>query len=266
MTHDIITAAISGANRGLPFVVKRDHDTAEFRRLLSIDPEKPETFMPLVMNLSACGFSTHGIIPPLIPPGDTPQASITIGGETCIPLWSSQKPPSFLFVASTLPVATEWSLTKLDSARATLTNDAGYVAAVSATAEGGALRVFWPPSTGFIGDLEVNQLLWDAFSPVVMKIPPTGYPFAAADAKLTGVREITSLLQSSDLVTVHASILRPEERMAAVTSAVVRRYIRGLIQATDGMDRMMSLYPDYAAMFLMLDGALLKFNGSLLIL
>lgn len=233
MITDIYMAAITGGRRQLPFFAPDDQDINEFRKALLIDPASPATFNPLIRVIGAFPYTMDGLPIPVPPPGIAENPSITGSGPLAV-AWTTGSPPYFTHVPSTLPMPLVWTLTRLSSTTAKLVNDAGLDTVVECKCTNDTLFPVWPSYVGSNMGAVVSHTYWEAGSPVQFSIPPTSYPFAFADAALTSKPFTMRLLSDAGAITLHASLLRPQERVAVVAAAVVKRFVRNLIQVSNG--------------------------------
>ena len=243
MITDIFMAAITGARRSLPFTAPVDGDINVFRALLSIDAAVPASYVPLIRAIGAFPYVTDGLMLPVPPSGAMPVPSITMGGSTVQPAWTSSKPPTFIHKPAQLPVPSVWTLTRINAATALLVNDAGYRAVVPChLSQSGTVTPAWPAEVGSSMGVQ-DDGTWSTGTSVVFNIPSCAYPFAYADKMLATKPEIIRLLEDAGSDNLHASLLRPAERVAVVAAAVVKRFVRSLTSVSDGVSEKWYLDP-----------------------
>lgn len=242
MITDLYMAALTGGSRSLPFTVPNDPDINAFRAALSIDPAVPCTFNALIRVVGAYPYVLDGLPVPVPPPGVAAPPSITGTGTVFAPAWATGRPPAFVHKPLALPLPTQWTLVRQTATTAGMTNNAGAADVIPCfVSDNDVLVPAWPSWVGSNMGASVPATYWNAGSPVHFNIPPTSYPFAYADSVLTAKPYTMRLLADAAATTLHASLLRPQERCAVVAAAVVKRFVRTLVQVTDGYGGVM--YP-----------------------
>ena len=238
MITDIFVAALTGTNRNLPFSVPDDPDINAFRDILSVDSAKPASYVPLMRVIGAFTFVRDGLRLPVPPPDATPVPSIAFSGSPSAPApaWTCGNPPTFIHKPAQLPVPTEWALTWTSAATATLTNNSGGVWRIQChQSQDGTIIPTWPAEVGSNMGAATVPGSWASGAVLTFRVPPCVYPFAYADRLLASRPEIGRLLESAGAYNLHASLLRPAERVAVVSAAVVKRFVSRMVTLSAGV-------------------------------
>ena len=258
MITDLYMAAVTGAPRSLPFTPPTDQDIVAVRKLLSVDAAVPASYVPLIRLIGAFSYVTAGLPFPVPPPTTAPEPSVTMNGAPVTPAWTSAKPPTFVYKPSRLPLATVWTLTKIDAATALLTSNIGQSWTIAChQASDFTVVPAWPEEVGS----DMGIALSGAWSyPIVFSIPPTCYPFDYADKQTAYATPVQRLLFATGDVNLHASLVRPAERLAVVAAALVKKFLMQAVNISDGSTASWQLMPRILTWY----GEALELNPNLL--